>query len=350
MNQKQGGAAYVGQRIEWLDAVRGMGIVLVVIGHAERGLISAGFPMGSGWHYADFALYTFHMPLFFLLAGLNVRASLPRGRVAFLRNKLWTVAWPYLLWSLIQGGILVFFARFTNGGAELRELGAILWAPMAQFWFLYVLFAFHILVTATGARAGILVPMALLGLILGTFWPMYSLPQRLFHFLIFFVAGVLLTRPIKALPPLGTWAILACLALFAALVGLPAWLVFPNHDAPLAVPAAIFGIAAALLLARRLTGRALDWAALLGRASMTIFVLHILATAGTRIAMMLLGVPREPLLYLAVCTAVGVGGPLLADAVFARLGIKPLLGLAAPARSRPEPKPEIQRRAGLSNP
>ena len=46
-----------GKRIEWLDVARGLGIVLVVLGHA------AIHPSVKS------ALYAFHMPLFFLLAG-----------------------------------------------------------------------------------------------------------------------------------------------------------------------------------------------------------------------------------------------------------------------------------------
>jgi hypothetical protein len=53
-----------GRRIEWLDLARGIGVTLVVAGHAERGLVAAMIAKGSAWHLFDLGLYTFHMPLF----------------------------------------------------------------------------------------------------------------------------------------------------------------------------------------------------------------------------------------------------------------------------------------------
>ena len=56
----------------------------MVFGHVLRGLEAAGEAEGAAWvGAADLALYSFHMPLFFFLAGLNVRAALARreGRI-----------------------------------------------------------------------------------------------------------------------------------------------------------------------------------------------------------------------------------------------------------------------------
>ena len=53
-------------RIGWLDSARGLGIILVVIGHALGGLIDS--PLGADqdvFRRLFFSIYTFHMPLFF---------------------------------------------------------------------------------------------------------------------------------------------------------------------------------------------------------------------------------------------------------------------------------------------
>jgi acyltransferase len=50
------------QRIDWIDRARGIGIVLVVVGHA---LLST-----STGAFAAKVIYAFHMPLFFFLSGL----------------------------------------------------------------------------------------------------------------------------------------------------------------------------------------------------------------------------------------------------------------------------------------
>ncbi len=57
------GPATRGERIAWLDNARGIGIALVVAGHA----LTPG-------HARD-VIYAFHMPLFFFLAGVTAPAT-----------------------------------------------------------------------------------------------------------------------------------------------------------------------------------------------------------------------------------------------------------------------------------
>jgi fucose 4-O-acetylase-like acetyltransferase len=57
-------------RKNWADYARGIGIVLVVFGHVEFGLMSAGIPMDKAlFEIVHSVVYTFHMPLFFFLSG-----------------------------------------------------------------------------------------------------------------------------------------------------------------------------------------------------------------------------------------------------------------------------------------
>src|ERR1700677_3177825 len=92
------------RRIEWMDTARGIAIILVVYGHVLVGLHDGGFfSTANPWWLSYYTIYTFHMPFFFFLAGLNVRRSIAKGRKAFLWGKVWTIAYPYFLWSAIQG-------------------------------------------------------------------------------------------------------------------------------------------------------------------------------------------------------------------------------------------------------
>ncbi len=140
-------------RILWVDAARGIGILLVVAGHVERGLVSAGVAAASHWAAIDLAIYSFHMALFMLLAGFNVQHSLRRGRGPFLLSKLRSVYHPYVLWSAIQGGLLLFVAGAANSGASWSDIVQIPWRPIMQFWFLYVLMAYLLAVALAGTRA-----------------------------------------------------------------------------------------------------------------------------------------------------------------------------------------------------
>ena len=65
-----------------LDAAKGVGIILVVIGHAWRGLDSAGMIGNPNlFRIIDTLIYNFHMPLFFLLSGMTFQAWALRPRV-----------------------------------------------------------------------------------------------------------------------------------------------------------------------------------------------------------------------------------------------------------------------------
>jgi hypothetical protein len=70
---------------------------------------------------------------------------------------------------------------------------------------------------------------------------------------------------------------------------------------------------------------------------MTIFVMHILATAGTQIFLLKAHAPLPPAAMFIVCTTAGVGGPLIAYLVLQRFGLLPVLGLLRPKR-----KPDIK--------
>lgn len=54
------------QRVSYVDVAKGLGLLLVVVGHTL---------VGSRWTYLNDAVYSFHMPLFFVLTGLTIRPS-----------------------------------------------------------------------------------------------------------------------------------------------------------------------------------------------------------------------------------------------------------------------------------
>lgn len=85
MNNKKEGFAMAKQRDPVLDSMRGIGIVLMVLGHA-------GFP-GSGF------IYLFHMALFFMLSGwfFSPHTGESAHRLArFAKRKVVTLWLPFV--------------------------------------------------------------------------------------------------------------------------------------------------------------------------------------------------------------------------------------------------------------
>lgn len=79
-------------RIEWIDICKGIGIILVVIGHTGIGQISP-----SIYNY----IYSFHMPLFYFLSGLTFNNDKYNNLATFLKRRFWTLILPFLILNLI---------------------------------------------------------------------------------------------------------------------------------------------------------------------------------------------------------------------------------------------------------
>jgi fucose 4-O-acetylase-like acetyltransferase len=296
------------REILW-DYARGIGILLVVYGHVLRGLNSADIVPDAHWIMAsDFAIYTFHMPLFFLLAGMNVEKGLARG--GFLRGKLSTIVYPYLLWTLLQGLVQVAMAGSANQPFHLADLGmAVLWQPLGQFWFLYALFLCHVFVFLTTANRFKVALFALLAHAAGQYfeWGMLTLS---FKFFLFYAVGLITAGHLKSAversaTPAGLLATLACtgIAIYAAKE-------LGDFQAPSSLPAAFLGMLLVLqvsaLLAR---SRKMPALMLLGLASMPIYLAHILAASGARIVLSKLGI-GDIGVHLVLGSLLGIAFPL----------------------------------------
>jgi fucose 4-O-acetylase-like acetyltransferase len=326
-------------RTDWIDFAKGLGIVLVVYGHTLRGLASADIiPDGSALLASDYVIYTFHMPLFFFLAGLTAYPSIAKGRGRFLRGKVSTILYPYVLWSLLQGGVEVALSEFTNSPTEASRLLEIPWDPISPFWFLYSLFWIHLIFAALH-RTGPIRVLALSAVAFVVSW--FLAPQIVFDTargFLYYAAGTALWAhmPEGVRPRPGTLvaitALLAVLFLLSALASLGLGI-----DDQVAVVPALLGIAFTAGLGLRLAER-LPWVVWLGTMSMSIYVMHILATAGLRILLSNgLGI-ENPLVLLPLGTAAGVLLPLAAHVVASRLGIAGLLALPVANGRHREPR------------
>jgi len=139
----------IADHYDWVEYAKGIGIILVVYGHVARGVFNAGMSKNVElFKLVDSIIYSFHMPLFFFISGLFFVSSIRRRTAkGLLFSKLDTIAYPYLVWSLIQGFVKLLVGPVTNFGMELDELYSILWRPIDQFWFLYVLFLIFVIMT-----------------------------------------------------------------------------------------------------------------------------------------------------------------------------------------------------------
>lgn len=138
-----------------LSALSGVGIVLVVLGHAEY---AGQAPLHSQPFYAEFRRFvawinSYHMPLFFVLSGyLLMAATLRRGECRapaydkFLADKARRLLGPYVLISTVAFPVKALLSQHAQHTVELSMAGYLTtllfpWRNTIQFfWFLPTLF------------------------------------------------------------------------------------------------------------------------------------------------------------------------------------------------------------------
>ncbi len=124
------------KRIELIDLAKAITIFLVILGHSTDNYDTSMFRR---------VLYSFHMPLFFLLAGMSIKPVLIEGFQGwkkFLKKNILALIVPFLLWGLI-------YAPFSC--REIPKLLYASWKSLTAFgtltslWYLAAFFVARVL-------------------------------------------------------------------------------------------------------------------------------------------------------------------------------------------------------------
>lgn len=128
-------------RLGWMDSVRGLAVVLVVVTHAAGMATSdGGNPVITA--FISTAVNPLRMPSLVFLAGLLASRSLEKKSSIFLRGKTRQLLYPFALWSFITIAIELSISPRT--GQELSSyLLSYSYNPPAVTWYLLHLFAFY---------------------------------------------------------------------------------------------------------------------------------------------------------------------------------------------------------------
>jgi len=313
-----------------VDYAKGIGIVLVVAGHALRGLQKTPVRV-PGWEFVDAWIYAFHMPLFFFLAGLFVEHSCRGPLGKFVAGKARRILWPYFVWTIIQEG----FRHLTGSSTlALADLWTIIYRPAMQFWFLYVLFLLLVLYAAwrkAGGSREIFVALAFalnISLAFGANYGPWGVLYQMWIYIPYLALGVLVSRlglqeqaGMRGVPgligvALGGYAVIT----FAVMI----------HAADLAgfvVPLAVVGILASVALAGCLSRwRPAGGIATLGVLSLEIYVAHTIFSSCCRQLLLAAGI-HNPAIHVAGGLGAGLAGPVILYVLFKRLNLLFLFSL-----------------------
>jgi len=341
-------------KTEWVVYAKANGIMLVVYGHMARGLDKANIALPEAFYrLADSIIYSFHMPLFFFLSGLFFYASFNKyGSKQFVLNKVDTIVYPYLLWSLLQGTLEATLSSYTSANISFAQVFSLLWSPRAQFWFLYALFAIFVLATIIFSTLNKRWISLVLLLSIVLYWLTADIDSaHLARFIpenfVYFMFGVWFSsryNNMLAYSP-RRWLLSATAFVIAQYLFHVSWQLNYEDRGVWALLVAVLSINFIINLAHFLSRLHMPIMVFIGNASMVIYLLHIMAGSGTRIVLKSVLHIQSTSIHLIMGCLFGLLLPLLAMIVANKLGMKylfhaPLSTWLATATKRQQHKPD----------
>ena len=279
------------KRLIWADSLRGILIVLVVLGHAIQAQLGGGCFDNHVWNY----IYSFHMAAFMAVSGwLSFRANrqpaiIGGGRLSTFYRRVQQLLIPFFLWSLLKLFSLIVFS--------LNEVFSIL-HPDPYYWFLWALFWIQVLfmfgdwiAEKSRVRQEIIVILicAALVLLMTLFDVRVVGIQYISYYFIFYAVGyylhkydfLMMKNKVLLVILVILWTIMAWfwdmheLPSFLVLIPLPGAIVLYIYRFLTALIAAyiLFCVAPMLLNAKNNLNKPIIW---LGKVSLGIYVAHLL--------------------------------------------------------------------------
>jgi fucose 4-O-acetylase-like acetyltransferase len=297
------------RRIDAVDAVKGLAIVLVVYGHVAQGVYHRGWWDSPVYTFQERFIYSFHMAAFFFVSGLFVRGSIVKQGVGqFIVQRMRTVLWPYPLCVIANGA--EFFGAGSQAARHNLVRGFFISALTGEVsWFLPTLFLCLLLAALTN-RLPVWM-MALAALALNLLWPSTGIRivDSAAHYFVFLAAGAWMNGSIGRVTCGPRWK--ACAACVAALLVVAMWILLTGRDLRIvSIIAGLMGTLGLFKLAHATRATAFERAALwCGTASLGIFVLHPFFQGATRLVLARLTSSQAVLPNLLIPTVVAVVGP-----------------------------------------
>lgn len=272
-------------RLDWVDAAKGVSIVLVVLTHVFYWMDAAHIDATSPFK-ADTALSQMRMPLFFFASGLFAASYLTGTWARVIAKKLVLLTWVFVAWLIIGIGYSIAAGLLIHesdaGGTVVRailKLAVSLLRPSSELWFLWALVILLVVGRALWRWRGILITVAAAASVAVAALPadLYATLHDLVgvgwvglarYAVVFYAAGWLGKSGAQRIANAPAWAVVAW-----GLIGGAIMFSYPFVDLGPAefvyLPAGIAsGLAASRLLARFKVLRSI------GQTTLPIFVMH----------------------------------------------------------------------------
>ena len=302
-------------REKWVDDVKVIACILVVLGHFFQSMTKANIlPENNLYGWFNTTIYYFHVPLFFICSGyLYQKYSKVNSVDNWCKNvakKALALGVPYLTFSTATWLLKTMFADSVNKQAD-SLFSTLVVNPSAPYWYLYALF-FIFLVTPTfssvkATAVGLIVALAAKVLILTGGSSIYAVSTVLSNE-IWFVLGMSICAfnvQLKGKRVQGT----ICELLFVILS-----IVVYTVEISGGVISFAMGLLACVAVILMVAGfeekfsRGMDF---LAKYTMPIFLMHTLFAAPMRSVLLKMGITNT-VVHIVLGLAISFAGPIIA--------------------------------------
>lgn len=308
--------AAVRTREKWVDDVKVIACILVVLGHFFQSMTKANIvPENNLYGWFNTTIYYFHVPLFFICSGyLYQKYSKVNSVDGWFRNvvkKALALGVPYATFTTATWVLKKMFSSSVND--QIGGLGdTLLLHPTAPYWYLYALF-FIFLVTPTfssvkAAAVGLIVALTAKVLILtGGGYSVYAISTVLSNE-IWFVLGMsicafnvqLKGRKVKG-TIFGMLFIILSIVVYTVEIG----------SSVISFAMGLLACVAVILIVAGFEekfGRGMDF---LAKYTMPIFLMHTLFAAPLRSILMKIGI-ENAVIHVVLGLVISFAGPIIA--------------------------------------
>ena len=303
-------------REKWVDDVKVIACILVVLGHFFQSMTKANIlPENDLYGWFNTTIYYFHVPLFFICSGyLYQKYSKVNSVDSWCKNvakKALALGIPYATFTTATWVLKKVFSSSVND--QIGGLGdTLLLHPTAPYWYLYALF-FIFLVTPTfssvkSAAVGLIVALAAKVLILpGGGYSVYAVSTVLSNE-IWFVIGMSICSfnvQLKGRKIQGT--------IFGLLFVILSIVVYTAKISGSAISFAIGLLAcvAVIMLVAGFEEKFGRGMKLLAKYTMPIFLMHTLFAAPLRSILMKIGI-ENAVIHVVLGLVISFAGPIIA--------------------------------------
>ena len=303
-------------REKWVDDVKVIACILVVLGHFFQSMTKANIlPENDLYKWFNTTIYYFHVPLFFICSGyLFQKYSKVNSLGSWRRNvakKMLALGVPYATFTTATWVLKKVFSSSVND--KSGGLGDTLFLhPTAPYWYLYALF-FIFLLTPTfksvkAAAVGLVVALAAKGLFLtGGGYGVYAVSTVLSNEIWFVLGMSICAFNVQLKGKRVQGAICGLLFVIMSVVVYKAKIsggVIPFAMGLLACVAVILMVSGV----ERRFGRGMD---ILAKYTMPIFLMHTLFAAPMRSVLLKLGIGSS-VIHVVLGLGISFLGPIIA--------------------------------------